>query len=159
MSAGDYKRPYSVLVLIHTPAMEVLILHRWAPFDFWQSVTGSLEPNETPRDAAVREVFEETRLSTPPGALLDLQLNNRYSIPPQWRHRYSPEVSHNTESVFSLCLPSPQAVTLSKDEHDDAQWLPARLAVSQIWSWTNRDAVRLCAAIHQHGAHGRMPVV
>ncbi|HQU88348.1 MAG TPA: dihydroneopterin triphosphate diphosphatase [Denitromonas sp.] len=150
MTAGDAKRPHSVLVVIHTPAMEVLLLHRQQPFDFWQSVTGSLEPDETPREAAVREVFEETGLSAPDKAFIDWRLNNRYPIPPKWRHRYAPEVSHNIESVFSLCLPAPLPVTLAATEHHGAEWLPAREAIDRIWSWTNRDAIRLCARINPH---------
>lgn len=147
MIAGGEKLPRSVLVVIHTPAMDVLLLHRQQPFDFWQSVTGSLEPDETPREAAVREVFEETGLSAPDYAFLDWGLNNRYPIPPKWRHRYAPEVSHNTETVFSLCLPTPLPITLDAAEHHGAEWLAARDAINRIWSWTNRDAVRLCARI------------
>ena len=147
MTEGDLKRPRSVLVVIHTPAMAVLLLHRRQPFDFWQSITGSLESGETPHDTAAREVFEETGLSAPPAAFVDWRLTNRFAIPPKWRHRYAPEVCHNTESVFSLCLPAPQPVILADTEHDAFEWVPAHIAVERIWSWTNRDAVRLCAVL------------
>jgi dATP pyrophosphohydrolase len=41
-----YKRPESVLVVIHTATGEVLVLRRCQPPDFWQSVTGSLRWEE-----------------------------------------------------------------------------------------------------------------
>lgn len=140
----EFKRPDSVLVVIHTPDHHVLLLHRCPPFGFWQSVTGSLAPGETPREAATRELAEETGLLVSAGELIDWRLTNRFPIPAQWRQRYPPGVCHNSESVFSLCLPAPREVTLAPAEHDAAEWLPAALALPRIWSWTNRDALRLC---------------
>ena len=59
----QHKRPESVLVLVYTLAGEVLMLRRKYPRDFWQSVTGSLEWDEVPIDAAIRELQEETGLA------------------------------------------------------------------------------------------------
>ena len=36
-----FKIPQSVLVVIHTPALDVLLIRRPDPHEFWQSVTGS----------------------------------------------------------------------------------------------------------------------
>ncbi|MFZ9440694.1 MAG: NUDIX domain-containing protein, partial [Hylemonella sp.] len=56
-----FKIPQSVLVLIHTPAMDVLLIRRADTEDFWQSVTGAKDrPEEDFVDTAVREVMEET---------------------------------------------------------------------------------------------------
>ena len=63
----SYKRPESVLVVIHTERGEVLQLRRREPADFWQSVTGSLHAGETPLQAAIREVREETGLAADAG--------------------------------------------------------------------------------------------
>ncbi|HWU66702.1 MAG TPA: NUDIX domain-containing protein, partial [Methylophilus sp.] len=57
-----YKIPVSALILIHTPDLQVLLLERADKAGFWQSVTGSTEAGETPYDAAIREVKEETGL-------------------------------------------------------------------------------------------------
>jgi NAD+ diphosphatase len=55
------KLPVSVLVVVHTEALDVLLLERAARAGFWQSVTGSLDrPGEPLEAAAAREVREET---------------------------------------------------------------------------------------------------
>ena len=38
------KLPVSVLVVVHTEALDVLLLERAARPGYWQSVTGSLSP-------------------------------------------------------------------------------------------------------------------
>ncbi|MCB1961002.1 MAG: dihydroneopterin triphosphate diphosphatase [Rhodocyclaceae bacterium] len=142
------KRPESVLVAIHTPALDFLLLHRRPPTAFWQSVTGSLEAGETPREAALREVYEETALVVRDADLVDWQLSNRYHIPPAWAVRYAPGVTHNTEHVFSLCVPEACTIRRQPDEHDAADWFPLAAALAHSWSWTNRDIFHLLA---RHG--------
>ena len=53
-----FKQPVSVLVVIYTPALDVLLLERSAHPGFWQSVTGSREGEEGLADTARREVTE-----------------------------------------------------------------------------------------------------
>ena len=56
-----HKIPESVLVVIHTSAMEVLLIERADRPGYWQSVTGSLDaPDEPLAHTAARELFEET---------------------------------------------------------------------------------------------------
>ena len=57
-----YKIPVSVLVVIHTPDMQVLLLERADHPGYWQSVTGSQNQGETLVQTAMREVAEETGL-------------------------------------------------------------------------------------------------
>ncbi len=76
-----FKRPESVLLIIATRSGDFLLLRRTQPAGFWQSVTGSLEPGETPRQAAWRELREETGLSVPTAALLDLRHRERFPMP------------------------------------------------------------------------------
>ena len=57
-----HKIPESVLVVIHTPALDVLLIRR-ADAGTWQSVTGSKDaPDEPFVITAIREVAEETGL-------------------------------------------------------------------------------------------------
>ncbi len=135
-----HKRPVSVLVVVHTPGLDILLLERAGHPGFWQSVTGSLEAEESPAQAAAREVAEETGIACAPGDLVDWRLSNRFEIFPQWRARYADGVSHNLEHVFSLCVPQ-QHVRLAPDEHLAWRWLPWREAAMACFSWTNRDAI------------------
>ena len=43
-----YKIPRSVLVVIHTPDLQVLMMERAGWKDFWQSVTGSVARGALP---------------------------------------------------------------------------------------------------------------
>jgi dATP pyrophosphohydrolase len=135
-----FKRPESVLVVIHTAVGEVLRLLRREPDGFWQSVTGSLSLNETPLKAALREVREETGLDAGAG-LTDSGVINRYPIHPAWRHRYAPQVEANTEYVFSLLLPERMEITLDLAEHMEYRWLPRDAASELAASATDRDAI------------------
>lgn len=135
------KRPVSVLVVIHDPDLNILLLERAAHPGFWQSVTGSLENDETLRDAARREVAEETGIVCVPDALRDWRLSNRFEIYALWRDRYPDGVTHNVEHVFSLCVPPGTAVTPAPGEHRAWRWLPWREAAAACFSWTNRDAI------------------
>lgn len=140
-----HKTPVSVLVVIHTPDLQVLLLERAAHPGFWQSVTGSREGEEALVDTALRELREETGLAAAPGALTAWNLANRFEIFAEWRHRYAPGVTHNLEHVFSLEVPAAVAVTVAPDEHLGYRWLPWREAADAVFSWTNRDAILLLA--------------
>ena len=111
-----FKIPESVLVVIHTPALDVLLLHRADGGNHWQSVTGSKDHLDEAWEAtAVREVREETGIDTSGCGIVltDWCLENIYDIWPQWRHRYAPGVVFNRERVFGLCVPAGTAVVLS----------------------------------------------
>jgi dATP pyrophosphohydrolase len=137
-----YKIPESVLVVIHTPELDVLLIERAQNPGFWQSVTGSKDSLDEPLvETAVREVWEETGIRVAPDHLRDWQLSNVYDIYTTWRHRYAPDVLKNTEHVFSLQVPRGTEVVLAPREHRDFMWLPWREAADKCFSPSNAEAI------------------
>lgn len=141
-SAKVYKLPVSVLVVVYTPALEVLMLERADRPGFWQSVTGSCTPGEPLAETAVRELREETGLDARSYRLTDWGRHNEYEIYLHWRHRYEPGVTHNREHVFGLEVPAPVPVVLAPREHLAYAWLGWRDAADRAFSWTNAEAIR-----------------
>ena len=144
-----FKKPVSSLVLIYTEDFKVLLMERADKKGFWQSVTGSLEENETPRDAAIREVFEETGIDAMQYHVEDWELSHVYEIYAHWRYRYAPDITHNTEHIFALKVPASIPVQLSADEHVQYLWLDWRDAMDKVFSWTNVEAIKKLAEIHR----------
>lgn len=157
-----FKIPQSVLVVIHTPALDVLLIRRTESdpqaLDFWQSVTGSRDAHdEAWADTAAREVWEETGIDCRPGSALaahlqDWQLENVYSIYPRWLHRYAPGVTFNTERLFGLQVPAGTPVQLNPREHTQFQWLPYWQAAERCFSPSNAEALSLLPRFASPGA-------
>ncbi len=143
-----FKTPISALVLIHTQDLQVLIMERADKAGFWQSVTGSVDGDETPKQAAIREVLEETGLDTNQYDLQDWHTSNIYEIYPHWRHRYAPGVSENIEHLFGLELPRILPIKLAPDEHTRYEWVSWREAANRVFSWTNIDALKKLGERH-----------
>jgi dATP pyrophosphohydrolase len=140
VAVADFRRPESVLVVIHTPKLDCLLLERAEPKGFWQSVTGALDWAETPAACAAREVGEETGLA--PDGLRDAHVQNTFPILPAWRSRYSPDVQSNLEHLYYLEVPDVRAVQLAPGEHVAYLWLPVEAAIEKVASWTNREALQ-----------------
>ncbi len=124
---------------MHTGDLDVLLLERADHPGYWQSVTGSLEAGESPGNAAMRELGEETGLQQ--GELLDWEIETEYEIYPEWRHRYAPGVTRNIEHVFGFRLEKPQPVSLSPREHLNYLWLPFEDAAARVFSSSNASAI------------------
>ena len=143
MANKKFKIPVSVLVVIHTPDLQVLLLERADHPGFWQSVTGSQDAGETLFETAAREVAEETGLVAAAYELTDWNICNEYEIYPEWRWRYAPGITRNTEHVFGLRLPGPLPVNVAPGEHLGYVWMPHDRAADKVFSWTNAQILRI----------------
>ena len=140
MEHSRYKRPESILVVVYTIEPRVLLLRRRQPVNFWQSVTGSLEWDETPKQAAHREIKEETGLSCQ--GLVDCHQSHTFKIFPRWRRLYAPGVTENLEHVFRLRTDNCADIMLDPAEHEAYMWLSKHDALQWVSSYTNRDAIQ-----------------
>lgn len=129
-----------MLVVVYTDDAQVLLLQRRSPFEFWQSVTGSLNPGEKPIDAAQRELTEETGLGAE-GELTDTGIRRQFTIDPRWRDRYPPGVTENTEYEWHYRLPAALEIQIDRQEHSSYCWMSIDEAIDAVWSWTNREAL------------------
>jgi dATP pyrophosphohydrolase len=135
------KIPISTQIIVFTNQKQILLLQRKDNPNYWQSVTGSLEMNEAPRDCAIRELYEETNLNANHYNFFSLGKMNQYSIYPEWRHRYEDGVNNNTEHLFALQLPKKENIIINKEEHLSYKWLNLEDAIKKVFSWTNRKAL------------------
>jgi dATP pyrophosphohydrolase len=125
---------------VYTADGSILLLRRSHPFDFWQSVTGSLQRDETHADAALRELAEETGLAGE-GELKFSGTSRAFIIDPRWRDRYAPGVTENVEFEWHYRLPARTGIVMSASEHSEYRWFSLEKAIEAVWSWTNREAL------------------
>ncbi len=118
-----------------------MLLRRRRPFEFWQSVTGSLAADELPYDAARRELGEETGLNKE-GEFFDTGVSRQFTIDPRWRDQYPPGVTENTEHEWRYRLPTAMEIQIDQDEHSGYCWMPIDAAIDAVWSWTNKEALQ-----------------
>ena len=138
-----YKNNQSVLVVIYAESTRrVLMLQRRDDPDFWQSVTGSLEADETPNETAIRELWEEVRLKieVKSTALLDCNESIEFEIFPHFRYKYAPNVTHCREHWFLLAVE--QEFTPELTEHLAFQWVSPTRAIQMTKSPNNAEAIR-----------------
>ncbi len=137
-SLYTYKRPESVLVVIYSSSYHLLLLERISPKDYWQSVTGSLRWEESPEEAAHREVFEETGIEG--GQWHNSNISKTYPIHPDWKDKFHPEALENKEYLFFLRVDRPN-IKLNASEHKNYDWTNLDLSMKKISSVTNIEAV------------------
>ena len=138
-----YKNNQSVLIVIYAEdTRRVLMLQRRDDPDFWQSVTGSLEMDETPTETAIRELWEEVRLEIEAKStgLFDCDERIEFEIFPHFRYKYAPDVTHCREHWFLLAVE--QEFTPELTEHLAFQWVSPARAIQMTKSPNNAEAIR-----------------
>lgn len=125
---------------------ELLVMRR-APerLGYWSLVSGGVEPEETPQEAAQRELFEESGLAA---EVRRLPVALSYSLlddPPAIRARYAPGIERVTVHAFVADAEHGWEPTLDA-EHDVYRWCDLEQAVALMAYETTRDALRAGAA-------------
>lgn len=125
-------RDLTVAKVVVRDGDRVLLLHRrTAAGDFWQPVTGVVEPGESPADTARRELREETGHDA---AVSDMDLVQSYLISPEYfadrRGRFADEYSFVAQADSRL------PVQIDQEEHDAFAWFTFPEAYERI-RWTN----------------------
>ena len=139
--AKSLKYPVSALVVLHDADGNILLIERTSPPGFWQSVTGSIEPDETIEETAKREVWEETGIRLADGQLCNWHDSTVYEIYHHWRHRYPKGVFENREHIFSAEIPRDAAIVLQPDEHVAYGWFSIEEAAEKVFSPSNKRAI------------------
>ena len=143
MTSLKYKNNQSVLVVIYAKdTNRVLMLQRRDDPDFWQSVTGTIERDEIPKNTAIRELWEEARLeiSENSTALFDCKESIEFEIFPHFRYKYAPNVTQCHEHWFLLVVEQEFEPILS--EHLAYQWVSPEQAIQMTKSSNNAEAIR-----------------
>jgi lipoyl(octanoyl) transferase len=125
---------------------ELLVMRR-APerLGYWSLVAGGVEPDETPQEAAQRELLEETGLRA---EVRPLPISLSYSLlddPPAIRARYAPGIERITVHAFVADADPGWEPTLDA-EHDVYRWCHLDEAVALMAYETTRAALRAGAA-------------
>ncbi len=131
------RRTVSVALLRgHGPDTRVLLLRRRPERGgFWQTVTGSLEPGESPREAAARELHEETGVRAD---VVDLEYRHAFAVgdalPPRLVE----------ENGFAARCTEGHEVRRG-DEHDAHEWVDVPTALARLPFRGLKETVRRAA--------------
>jgi dATP pyrophosphohydrolase len=128
-----------IQVLVYLAAVDsagerrYLMLQRVPRLDaFWQGVSGGVEGDETPLEAARREVLEETSFT--PARLHDLGYTYSFPLADKWRNLYAEGVTEIVEHTFVAELVEMAEPRINPMEHDDWRWCSFDEAVGLL-SW------------------------
>jgi 8-oxo-dGTP pyrophosphatase MutT (NUDIX family) len=129
---------------------EVLVVHRSpAQGGYWHTIAGGVEAGETPQEAAVRELFEETGLQLDglgPGVAVTELMYSLSEEPAERQALYEPGVVEVHVDCFIVDADDGWEPRLDW-EHDDYRWVDAADAPSLLrWPDTAAALQRLLQA-------------
>lgn len=134
------RAPFQVLAIPYRKENEYLfcVFHR-ADFDQWQFVSGGGEDNETPKEAAIREIREETgTFHADVQQLTSMTYIPVYHFSKRYRQNWSKDTYVLPEYHFAFACD--KEIQLS-NEHTEYHWLNYEEA-SEILKWdSNKTAL------------------
>jgi dATP pyrophosphohydrolase len=123
---------HEALLVVHRPGPEFLVLLRSPVGEgYWHLVSGGVESGESPGEAALRELEEETGLTQPPGfEPLPLELGYRQPDRAVWItvHPFAVEAPSGWEPVLN-------------EEHVEYRWCSEDAAVALLEYSEPREAL------------------
>jgi len=106
-----------IFIFSTNPSFRVLILKRTPERSgYWQPVCGGIENGEEPKDAAIREIFEETGIDN---AKDIIDLNYTFS----YKETKNGTLMDMMDICFAFEVDSVLDIKLS-DEHEEYRWCP-----------------------------------
>ena len=117
------------------------LILRTVPAGHWNHPAGQVEADETPREAAQRELGEETGLDA---AVLDLAIPQRYPVPADDRRSYPEGLAEVSTDSFAASAPAGWEPVLS-EEHDGLRWCTYEDAMALLTWPEARNALRAAA--------------
>ena len=122
-----------VKVIVHD-GDRVLLLHRRPERgNFWQPITGSIELEESPLQAARRELSEETGQAGEPEPM---NLRQSFMIDSQFLNAKFDQPVIASEVGFSARMQAESPIVIDPDEHDSFDWFTFERAYETI-RWTD----------------------
>ena len=141
------RAPFQVLVFLRRVvdgASEYLLLKR-SDMDVWQGVAGGGEGEETPSEAAIREIFEETGVLV--SDVIDLEFVEMLSaLDVAGYYRWGEEIETIPEYAFYVDIASDVAIRIS-EEHAEYRWCGLEQALELLEWNSNKRAVRKIALL------------
>ncbi|HEY0590255.1 MAG TPA: lipoyl(octanoyl) transferase LipB [Thermoanaerobaculia bacterium] len=122
-----------VKVVPHDGGNVLLLRRDPARGEFWQPVTGRIEPGETPAAAARRELLEETGCDAVPR---ELGLRQSFLIDPAFLPAPAERLPFVDEISYEAELPAGCPIRLSAGEHQESRWMSFEEAYRTI-RWTD----------------------
>ncbi len=105
---------------------------------FWQGITGGVEDTESPRQAAERELLEETGITS--SSVHDTGHATTIPMQKEWIKQYSPGTKEIVEYTFVCILDSEIKPQLSL-EHSEYAWLSSDEAYGRLHYAGNKVAL------------------